>query len=47
MKKAGYKFHRDKKQQIEYQSKETNEPQYYSKGPANRPIYIPKKKKKK
>jgi len=47
MKKADYKFHRDKKEQINHQSKETEEPQYYFKGPANRPIYIPKKKKKK
>lgn len=47
MKKADYKFHRDKKQQIESDARQTNGPLFYWREPANRPIFIPKRKKKK
>ena len=46
MKKADYKFHRDRKEQIERVSEE-NEPGFYYRWPSNTPIYIPKRKKKK
>ena len=49
MKKADYKFHRDKKHQIENASKE-NEPsiwQHYRGLASSNPIFIPKRKKKK
>jgi hypothetical protein len=47
MKKADYKFHRDKKEQIQNQSKQSEEPVYFFKQAANSPIFIPKRKKKK
>jgi len=43
MKKADHKFYRDKKQQIDSQSRE-NKPNPWQ---DSNPIYIPKKKKKK
>lgn len=43
MKKAEYKFYRDKKQEIQYDSKE-NQREYWH---GSNPIYIPKRKKKK
>ena len=47
MNKAEYKFYRDKKEQIENNSKESDKPFYYRCAPANSPIFIPKRKKKK
>lgn len=44
MKKAEYKFHRDKKQEIDNQSRQNN-PIFNWSEP--RPIFIPKRKKKK
>ena len=47
MNKAEYKFHRDRKQQIQNQSKQSEEAQYFFKSAANSPIFIPNRKKKK
>ena len=49
MNKADYKFHRDKKEQIEYQSRPSQNLNdlFYRSAPANQPIHIPRKKKKK
>jgi len=48
MNKADHKFHRDKKQSIEYNSRQTTPSDGWFCNPAaNRPIFIPKKKKKK
>jgi hypothetical protein len=48
MKKADYKFHRDKKERIEQDSRQTTPTDGFFWGKfANRPIFIPKKKKKK
>jgi len=44
MKKADYKFHRDKKEQIQRDSKQ-NESFFWRSDPI--PIFIPKRKKKK
>lgn len=46
MKKADYKFHRDRKQQIESQSRQSEGIFTFWKEPTNRPIFIPKNKKK-
>jgi hypothetical protein len=46
MKKADYKFHRDRRGQIENQSRQSDEPFFYFKQAANSPIFIPKRKKK-
>lgn len=46
MKKADHKFHRDKQNQIKHNSTESSGSFWYGL-PANRPIYIPKRKKKK
>jgi hypothetical protein len=47
MKKADHKFHRDKKRQIESDSRQTTPTDgWFSYKAANRPIFIPKKKKK-
>jgi len=43
MKKDDHRFHRDRKQQIENQSRE-NKPEWWQ---DSKPIYLPKKKKKK
>ena len=47
MKKADYKFHRDRKEAIERDSKQSDEPFFYFRQAANNPIHIPKRKKKK
>lgn len=49
MNKADYKFHRDKKQEIERNARQSEETISWSwkPKPSNTPIYIPKKKKKK
>jgi hypothetical protein len=48
MKKSDYKFYRDKKLNIEYNCKETQPSDGWFNNPAaNRPIFIPKRKKKK
>ena len=48
MKKAEYKFHRDTKERIECDSRETTPTDgWFCSKAANRPIFIPKKKKKK
>jgi hypothetical protein len=47
MKKADYKFHRDKKEQIQRDSNQTDPNLFSWYRPANNPIYIPKRKKKK
>lgn len=44
MKKSDYKFHRDKKESIQNLSKE-NEQDFWRKS-SNKPIFIPKRKKK-
>jgi len=45
MKKADWKFNKDRKNLIDEQSKETEVTKYFRS--ENRPIYIPKRKKKK
>lgn len=47
MNKADYKFHRDKKQAIESQARQSEGSFTFWKEPTNRPIFIPKKKKHK
>lgn len=47
MKKADYKFHRDKKEQIQDLSKQNEGEDYFFRQASNRPIFIPKRKKKK
>ena len=47
MKKAEYKFHRDRRQQIQNASSENDAPSWYFKAASNSPIYLPKRKKKK
>lgn len=46
MKKADYKFHKDRKDQIQRNSQQ-NEPMRFWCAASNQPIYIPKRKKKK
>lgn len=47
MKKSEYKFHKDKKEQIDNLSKE-NEPLIWQMWkPSHKPIFIPKRKKRK
>lgn len=45
MNKADHKFHRDKREQIDSQARENDQPVWFKNIP--RPIYIPKRKKKK
>jgi hypothetical protein len=47
MQKADHKFHRDRRERIENDSKQSDESNYFWRGPSNTPIYIPRKKKKK
>jgi len=47
MNKADYKFHRDKKQQLENDARQSPERGHFWWDQSNRPIFIPKKKKKK
>jgi len=47
MNKADYKFHRDKKEQIQRDSNQTEPALWSFYRPANSPIFIPKRKKKK
>lgn len=47
MKKADYKFHRDKKEQINDLSKPNDGSDWFFQKAANKPIFIPKRKKKK
>lgn len=47
MKKAEYKFHKDRKEQIENNSKQSPTHPFYFNAASNHPIFIPKRKKKK
>ena len=47
MKKADYKFNRDRKNQIQDDGRQSEGIFMYWKGSTNRPIFIPKRKKKK
>ena len=46
MNKADHRFHRDRRENIDAAAQETTGPLYYWRDPANRPIFIPKRKKK-
>lgn len=46
MKKADYKFHRDRREQIENNARQNEGLFSLWREPSNRPIFIPKNKKK-
>lgn len=47
MNKADYKFHKNRQREIKHTQSQTEPALFYFAEPANRPIYIPKRKKKK
>lgn len=47
MNKADHRFHRSKREDIDAAAQETTGPLFYWREAANRPIYIPKRGKKK
>lgn len=47
MKKADYKAFRSRREEMNYNSSQSPEEPYFWRSPSNRPIYIPKRKKKK